>query len=190
MPILGIMASQISGHLWSPEGAYDALATVTVPSGGLNSIEFVGIPSTYKHLQLRMMTRTTGAAMPSYQSLRFNTVTTGYNNHTLEGNGSSASAGYENLVDRINFGQTVASTGTANSFGVCIIDILDYQNTNKYKTIRDLEGWDNNGSGAVIFRSGLWQNTAAINSIKVGPENFSGSVNYSQYSSFALYGVK
>jgi hypothetical protein len=30
MPILGIMASQISGHLWAPEGAYDALSTVTV----------------------------------------------------------------------------------------------------------------------------------------------------------------
>lgn len=185
-----ITAGLFSAGVTPSTNSYESIATYTVGSGGSNTIEFTSIPSTYKHLQLRMMTRTTGASMPSYQSLRFNTITTGYNNHTLEGNGSSASAGYENLVDRINFGQTVASTGTANSFGVCIIDILDYQNTNKYKTLRDLEGWDNNGSGAVIFRSGLWQNTAAISSIKVGPENFSGSVNYSQYSSFALYGIK
>ena len=39
MPILGIWASQISGKLWAPAGAYDALATVTVPAGGASRSE-------------------------------------------------------------------------------------------------------------------------------------------------------
>ena len=30
MPILGVIASQISGHLFAPSGAYDSIATVTV----------------------------------------------------------------------------------------------------------------------------------------------------------------
>ena len=45
MPILGIMASQISGHLWQPEGAYDSLATVTVGATSVATIEIAGIPS-------------------------------------------------------------------------------------------------------------------------------------------------
>jgi hypothetical protein len=51
-PILtGVIASGISGHLtppWSPEGAHDALATVTL-SASAASITFAGIPSGYKH---------------------------------------------------------------------------------------------------------------------------------------------
>ena len=55
-PNLGIIATSISGHLFtfSLVGNYDALATVTVPSGGLSSITFAGIPTTgYSHLQIR-----------------------------------------------------------------------------------------------------------------------------------------
>jgi hypothetical protein len=71
------------------------------------------------------------------------------------------------------------------------LDILDYANTNKFKTIRGLSGWNNNdtvdGNGSVRFISGLWRNTAAITSLKIVPE---AAVNFKQYSSFALYGVK
>jgi hypothetical protein len=180
--------TMLAGNSVILPGSYDAIGTVTVGAGGQSTVSFTSIPGTYKHLQLRMLTRTNGS-QPSWQSIRFNSSTTGYNNHTLEGNGSTASAGYENLVDRINLGQTIGSSGLANAFGLCIVDILDYANTNKNKTIRDLEGWDANGSGAVILRSGLWQNTSAITEITLGPQNFGGTI-YSQYSSFALYGIK
>jgi hypothetical protein len=47
------MASQISGHLYDgPFGAYDSLATVTL-SADAASVTFAGIPSGYKHLQIR-----------------------------------------------------------------------------------------------------------------------------------------
>ena len=69
-----------------------------------------------------------------------------------------------------------------------IVDILDYENTNKNKTIRSLAGLDLNGSGGRIeFCSSLWMSSAAITSVKV--DNFAGG-NIAQYSSFALYGVK
>ena len=182
-----MLAGNTTWNPWEPTGAYDALSTVTL-STNTASITFAGIPQGYKHLQIRMLTRTNGS-QPSWQSMRFNGSTTGYNNHILQGDGSSASAVYENLGDRINLAQTIGSTGTANAFGVCVLDILDYANTNKYKTTRNLEGWDANGSGAVILRSGLWQNTASINEITLGPQNFGGT-NYVQFSQFTLYGVR
>lgn len=66
------------------------------------------------------------------------------------------------------------------------MDVLDYKNTNKYKTSRFLSGYDANGSGVIMLNSELWMSTAAITSITI---DNTGS-NFAQYSSFALYGVR
>ena len=79
-----------------------------------------------------------------------------------------------------------AASATASIFGSAIIDIFDYANTNKYKTMRSLYGSDLNGSGQVGIASSVWMNTNAINSIKL----YFTSSNLAQYSSFALFGVK
>jgi hypothetical protein len=39
-PMLGIMASGISGNLWAPGKDYDSIATTTVGGGGAASITF------------------------------------------------------------------------------------------------------------------------------------------------------
>ena len=65
-PIPGIWASQISGHLWAPSGAYDAIASTTL-SASAASITFSGIPSTYTHLQVRLQTSASAAANYYYQ---------------------------------------------------------------------------------------------------------------------------
>jgi hypothetical protein len=82
-------------------------------------------------------------------------------------------------------------TSTGGSFGVSIVDILDYANTNKYKTVRVLSGVDFNGTlagygGYVGPLSGNWRNTSAITSIKINAQ----TGNFTQYSQFALYGIK
>jgi hypothetical protein len=168
-------------------GSYFPLGEFTLASAQA-TINFTNIPQTYKHLQIRAIARTTSTNSESWQSMRFNGNTTGYNNHQLVGNGSSASSVYENLANRINFGTTAGNPATANTYGSIIVDILDYTNTNKNKVVRFLEGYDTNGSGTVILRSGLWQNTSAITSILMGPENFANG-NYAANSQFALYGV-
>lgn len=183
MPILGIMASQISGHLWAPEGAYDSLATVTVPSGGVATITFAGIPTGYKHLQLRFLSKNTSADYSIRAQFNGDTASN-YTLHGLYGNGTTAAAyGYAN--------QTTTEIGlsadtTANVFGATVTDILDYADTNKYKTVRVLTGYDKNGAGSIDLRSGLWRSTSAVTSILLS----SGAGNFAQYSSFALYGVK
>lgn len=78
------------------------------------------------------------------------------------------------------------STATANVFGAIVLDILDYADTNKYKTTRSLAGLDSNtAGGALQLASGSWRNTAAITSI-----TFSSGTNFQQYSTLALYGIK
>lgn len=185
MPILGILASSTV----TAAGDYESIATVTVGSGGSSSITFSSIPSTYAHLQIRGIARsgiTVGATTALIIQINGNSTITDYATHLLDGNGSSASA-YGAADD---FPQTSICTNnqTSDIFGAFIIDILDVNNTNKYKTIRAIGGNDNNGSGNIRFSSGaLYSNTNAISSITLVS---AGSANLLQHSTFALYGIK
>jgi len=182
MPILGIMASQISGHLWAPEGAYDSLATVTL-SATAASITFTSIPATYKHLQIRGIFNSTTAPQAL---LRFNSDSAGnYSYHQIEGNGASATAGAGTSVTSIiHFINGMESGTTAGS--AFVVDILDYANTNKYKTTRALTGTEKNGSGQIFLVSGSWRNTNAVTNISVT----TSSGTFAQYTQLALYGIK
>lgn len=184
-PMLGIMASQISGHLVT--NSYESIATVTVGSPQANAT-FSSIPATFKHLQIRWVARNTntGAADDTI-SLQFNTDTgANYALHFLYGDGSSAGAvGLANRSE-ILFTYTTTASASASIFGAGVTDILDYANTNKYKTLRNLGGNDRNGAGTLALSSGLWQSSSAINSIKIYPS----SGNWAQYTQFALYGIK
>ena len=195
MPILGIMASQISGHLWAPDGAYDSLATVTVGSGGVASITFAGIPSTYKHLQIRALVQETRATYGiSEFNLTFNSDSgANYSHHGLWGDGGSASASGNASTNFIRVGNGTFGTNTGASFGAGIIDILDYANTSKYKTMRALTGVDVNGTvggigGRVGLFSGAWYNTSTVSSFVLTPA--SPATDFTQYSQFSLYGVR
>ncbi len=186
MPILGIMASAMSANLWQPEGAYDSLATVTVPATAVASIEFAGIPSGYKHLQIRYVAIPSSTAAIYRIRGQFNSDTgNNYATHLLYGGGASAAAAAASTTNQFTAGSSVLGL-TANQVVVGILDIFDYSNTNKYKTARILAGGDFNGSGEVDLNSGLWMNTAAITSIKL----YFDTANLKQYSSFALYGIK
>jgi hypothetical protein len=185
------MASSISGSK-AVTSSYESIATVTVGSGGSSSISFSSIPSTFKHLQIRYLARSTVANVADgYVSIRFNGDTTNgnyYFYHFLDGNGSSAAAAAGG-TNTISYGGVCAgNNATASVFGGGVIDVLDYQNTNKYKVTRGLGGIDNNGSGVIRLASGNWFNTSAINEITIGANAFGNS--FTQYSQFALYGIK
>lgn len=192
-PILGIYASQISGHLFAPSGAYDSIATTTVGSGGSSSVTFSSIPSGYTHLQVRILAQNNRATY-GFDSLNFtfNSVGgTSYANHSLRGDGSSAVSDASVNDASIGAPRSIGTT-TGGTFGGVIIDILDYANTSKFKTTRTLAGVDVNGTvgglgGAVGLSSGLFRDTTAISSITFTPGSAS---TFSQYSSFALFGIK
>jgi hypothetical protein len=188
---VGIYASQISGHLYSgPYGAYDSLATVTL-SASATSITFAGIPSGYKHLEIRALARTDRASNPQdILQIRYNGDTsTNYSYHSLLGSGTSA-GGSDTGTSTANpwSGIVAATTATTSVFGVFVATILDYASTSKYKTLRNFSGIDNNDTnGRVYLSSNLWRNTSAITSINIAP--IYGS-NFIANTQIALYGVK
>lgn len=185
MPILGIMASAMSANLFQPAGAYDSLATVTVPSGGVASITFAGIPNTYKHLQIRMLARNTSTS--NGYNARFNSDSgSNYARHYLIGTGSSAVAAAVTSTTSAVLNDAAISTSSTNVFGASVCDILDYGSTTKNKTIRTLGGFDNNGNGSVGFLTGLYMSTSAISSILIFPD----AGNFAEFSQFSLYGVR
>ena len=187
-PILGIMASQISGHLYAPTGSMYHIASTTL-STATASVTFSSIPADYTHLQIRILSRTTDpVAYDDYVETNLNGDTgANYSRHQLEGNGSTASAFGSGNTTFMGNGPTATDGNSASIFGVTIIDILDYANTNKYKTVRSLGGYDANGSGGLMLSSGNWRNTNAVTSIVLTTHN---ALNYLTYSSFSLYGVK
>ena len=135
----------------------EPIATTLVGSGGVNTVIFNDIPQTYTHLQLRGITRTNRTASPAQDALRvqFNSdAGTNYSHHYLLGDGSSASAGANTSTSYIFIDGISNNSASSNVFGVFVIDLLDYKNTNKNKTLRALSGWDNNGAGIVWFESG------------------------------------
>ncbi len=187
-PILGIWASQNYSRYQLPT-SFESIATTTVGSGGAANVEFTSIPSTYTHLQIRFIARTARASETDDNlALQINSNTgSNYAWHQLSGNGTAASAAADSSIANIRCGRLTGANAGASTFGVGVIDILDYTNTNKYRIIRSLSGQDNNGNGFATLFSGLYQSTTAITSIKLFSQT--GANNFAQYSHFALYGI-
>lgn len=170
---------------------YDSIATVTVGAGGSSTVSFTSIPSTYKHLQIRGLVRTANPGQFSVQKMTFNSDTSSSNYvtlHQLYGFGSSAAAQVSTGNGWIYQSYLAGANAPANMFGGFITDILDYNSVNKNKTTRTFASTDQNGAGAVTIGSGLWMNSsAAITRIDISDDS---AGNISQYSHFALYGIR
>jgi hypothetical protein len=189
VPILGTVASQFSSK---PFSSFESIQTVTVGAGGASTVSFTSIPATYTHLQVRLIARSGRSdgdfgAGGLYFQFNSNYLTS---LHQLRGNGSAVAAqGWSGGLNNGYIMVWVPATGaTTNTFGVGIVDILDYANTNKNRVVKTLSGNDLNGSGYIAINSGLWNSTSAITSITFGSTD--GSGNIPQYSQFALYGIK
>jgi len=186
----------LAGNTAFQPTAYESIATVTVGAGGASSVSFSSIPSGYQHLQIRGIAR---ANRSTYGAdtirLTFNSDSgSNYASHRLLGDGSSAYSNASTTQSRIQFGDCVGTNNGpgAGNVGASVLDILDYANTNKYKTVRLLAGVDVNGTvasfgGVVGLTSGLWQSTAAITSITLVVET---GINFEQYTKFGLFGIK
>ncbi len=174
--------------LWdgrSAVGSMDALGSVTL-NAAQSSITFSNIPSTYTHLQIRA-SFTTSVADRSVR-VRFNSDTaTNYSFHNMQADGSTTGV---NAVADVAYGIIGTAPNSTTYPGTFIADVLDYTNTNKYKTTRSLVGADMNVASAnssyIQLWSSNWRSTSAITTINILPS----SGNFSQYSTFALYGIK
>ena len=183
-PLLGIWGAQ--------GGSYDSLQTISVTSATQANVEFTNIPQNYTHLQIRCIVRgDTNTSAPIGFRMRVNGDTgNNYANHFLYGDGSTVvDSGNATSTNEWQAGNAAGGTSASNTFSSIVHDILDYANTNKYKTRRTLSGLSVNTSttdSLVVLSSGLWISTSAITSIRL----YVNSSNLVQNSHFALYGIR
>lgn len=178
---LGILSSSGAGAA----GAFELIST-QVLTGTAASVTFGSIPSTFKHLQLRITTRGGNTATSQDDVLiQFNNDTgNNYSFHTLQANGSSVTSVNVGTYTFGYIGLGPSSTNTANAYSGAIVDILDYANTNKNKTTRALFGYKGSDSWLGLVSSG-WYSTSAITSLKL-----TAGFSFLTGSRFSLYGVK
>lgn len=162
--------------------SYHSIATLS-GTGSSGTISFTSIPSSYKHLQFRIYSLSTGAADWVFTTLNNDTTAANYRQHRLWATGSgvfsqSNSGSAAIMYNFIGGSTTQPSTG--------VIDILDYTDTNKNKTMRTLFGWDTNGGGELDLISGLYMASPAINRV----DFILQSSSFATSTRIALYGIR
>jgi len=174
-----------SGNLTAPgdvdPGAMIPLATTLLSTTATN-ITFSNIPKEYEHLQIRLL----GVSGATYSELAFNSdFGANYSWHQVTTDATSVTAAGGGSANQIFAAQLGASTSVPS---ITIIDIFDYSNTSKNKTVRLLNAVDANGSGFIYYRSGSWINTSAISTIRIQAQ--AGTGTFASGTHAALYGIK
>jgi hypothetical protein len=169
---------------------YELIATV-FGTGSASSVLFSTIPQTYKHLQLRAVTRTAFASQTdTVFAFNFNNngASTSSAVHFLIGTGSGINATVSLGNYSAILGATAGNSATANAYGATILDILDYTSTTKNKTLRSIYGLHGSSTPEVGLISSLPTATLGTNAITSMQILFNG--NITSASRFSLYGIR
>jgi hypothetical protein len=174
MPILGVIASSLSGKLLNP--AYEYISQYTVSGSSVSSFSLSSIPTTYKTLVLKGYGSTssggtnwniTSDAAGSYNWAQ------GYASGTGTWSGNSYGSGY------------YLGPFISNGFGQFTMIIVDYA-ASKNKSINMFGGQDANGGGYVGIGNSSSTGTGAITALTIS----AGGSQIQVGSSFYLYGIK
>jgi hypothetical protein len=148
------------------------------------SVTFSSIPQTYKHLQIRAVSRIDQDA-DGNAGLTLNGVTSAsYFRHGLGANTAATFANGATSQSFI-FLPLSAGSGIANNFAVSVIDILDYASTVKNKTVKSFGG-RHSGSTFMSLQGGSIESTSALTSLSFAPF----SANFVSGTRFSLYGIE
>lgn len=183
---LGILAA--AGFRPTAGGSYDLLATEILTSSQA-SVTFSSLNTLaagYQHLQIRYTVRSSysfDARAPIRITFNGDTASN-YNSHYLGGDGSSVFSG-SSLTSYMFGGDIDVRTASGSEYSPGVIDVLDFAESTKYKTIRCL-GASSIGQN-LFLTSGSWRNTAALTSVTLSA--IPGWAFYSG-SRFSLYGLK
>jgi hypothetical protein len=154
-----------------------------------SSVTFSSIPTTFRHLQLWIMSRGDAAASFVEVRLRFNGDTgANYDSEQITGNAGTATAFESIAATSIQVGEAAAATASSGSCGMSVINIPWYNNTTFHKMITSSHGLSVGTATTAMHSkhwSGRWRNTGGITSITL----LASSGNFIIGSSFALYGM-
>jgi hypothetical protein len=178
---LGILAASGAGFI----DAYEHIATAN-GTGSSDQIFFNSIPQDYKHLQIRYTARNSSAGLAA--SMHMNSVTASvYARHDLFATGTGLSSNGSANRNRLE-GVVIATPSVSSVAAAGIIDILDYSDSSKNTTVRMFNGrYENNTNRSVALRSGLYNQTTPVTSLRIFTDN---AGNFTNISRFSLYGIK
>lgn len=192
----GSSAESAASNSVTPSAAYfESIATVTTTSSQSSAV-FTNIPQTYKHLQIRILSRGTKTANTDGQYMRYNDSTSGYVfgggrfMGTNNGSGTLTESPWIGVSTAgVTIGQLVQANATSQVRNATVIDIPNYASTNNYKISKAIDGFNSNGTAGtyVGMFSGMWQNTSAITKIEVFP---GAPSSYPANCVIALYGIR
>jgi len=166
--------------------AWTFIAQIEVPSGGQASIEFSSIPQTYTDLLIVHSLRSNRADATGdnlKMSINGQGFGTNITTRTLYGTGSGVGS-FTAVVSA--GGVTATSNGTSNTFGNNRIYIPNYTSSVAKSISVDGVGENNGTESYQYISASLWNQTAAITSIELDPDD--GSLLL-EYSSATLWGI-
>lgn len=168
---------------------YDSIATTTLSSATSN-ITFSSIPSTYTDLIVVLANVVcsvnssnillqvgTGGSMDSGNNYSYTNIT---------GDGTTARSNRASSGNKILIGYWQAASNSSSYPSQANYSIMNYSNTSTHKTILGRGTVFNSTSGETSALVGLWQNTGAINIIKLYPD----TGNFNTGTIATIYGVK
>jgi len=176
----------------------EAIATVRCEAD-VSSIDFTSLGS-YQHLQLAVNVRQGYSASTGRSGFTFQ-----FNNDTAANYGYVRNfSGLGGTASGTNYTSATTDVAIMNPFGLIggaktiprlfysggVYLIMDYRNTDKYKTVIDLTGYGRNGSDASVgYGQNYWESTAAITSLKVINDLWNPSYDLARGSVVTLYGL-
>lgn len=165
----------------APASSYQLISTQTLTSSS-SSVTFSSIPSTYKHLQIRTVTKST--ANNTQTLVRLNGSSGSYATHRIYRSNTTVASSNSSSDNYIR-PNTQASSSTTNSFCATIFDVFDYASSTKNTVLKYF------GGGAYVnfqleLGSGLLVNTSVLDSITF----YDGGGSFEVGSRFSLYGIE
>jgi hypothetical protein len=175
----GLIGSLVSGTFELIESRILTTTATSVTFSNLGDFA-----STYKHLQIRHVTRCNNNAGAVATFLRINGDSgTNYGAHYLFAAGAAPIAVSSTSANEILYGTTFGLVGSSSAYATGVIDILDAYSTTKNKTIRSLDG---RPAEAITMASGFRINNASTTSITL----LLSAASFTAGSRFSIYGIR
>lgn len=160
------------------------IATVTVGSTAVSSMDFNSIPSTYTDLCLKISSRSTFSGAPGYENMKLIINSATGSSRVLFGTGSTA--GSTSSGGDIQYLFSSDSDDTSNTFGNTEVYIPNYASSIAHSVSADSVQETNASAARMSLVAGLTSSTSAITSISIQSNNYG---NFVQYSTATLYGI-
>jgi hypothetical protein len=156
---------------------YVLLNQITLAAAS-SSVTFANIPQGYGDLIVQGVAPSSSTGTGVY--FRYNSDT-GSNYSYVRAFGTGSSTGSTNATETSGLYGVHDTTS-----GAFTLQIMDYAQTDKHKTALSRADGVTQNTNMIATR---WANTAAITTISLSPESFSGNRSFAIGSTFSLYGI-